>query len=340
MDKTISFLIFIVLSLSCGYQPPAGPSSAGPYLGQPEPGDNLEIFAPGIVSDGLHNRDIAITPDGHEIYTTVSTANNAYSKILVHLFENGAWQDARIAPFCSGFQYQDIEPALSSDGKRIYFVSNRPDPENGRTEENWDIWAADREGDRWGSPYNLGSPVNSDSDEYFPSVTREGTIYFTRLEKESGANFILRCRISKGSYQEAEKLDENVNCGRGRFNAFVAPDEGFIIVPSVGGENSLGGADYYIVFKSEDGLWMPPVNMGEKINSATGAEWSANLSPDGKFLFFMKTLRSPEFNELPVDPGSFRQIISSPENGDADIYWISADVLEELRAESANQIIE
>mgnify|MGYP000181601571 CR=1 FL=1 len=37
---------------------------AGPYLDQPPPGAEPRIFAPGLVSDGLNNRDLAITPDG------------------------------------------------------------------------------------------------------------------------------------------------------------------------------------------------------------------------------------------------------------------------------------
>ena len=334
MYKTISLLIIIVLAAACSTPDPIEPTLAGPYLDQPDPGNRLELFAPGIVSDGLHNRDIAITPDGREIYTTVSTANNAYSKIFVHELKNGVWQEARIAPFCSGFKYQDIEPVLSADGTRIFFVSNRPDPEQGRNAQNWDIWAADREGDSWSEPYNLGSPVNSDSDEYFPSVTREGTIYFTRLEKDPRANYIFRCRKENGIYQEAEKLDENVNCGQARFNAFISPDESFIIVPSIGREDSLGGADYYIVFRDENDQWSSPVNMGEKINSATGQEWSSSLSPDGKFLFFMKTLLNPEFDDLPVNRTGFQQIVSSPENGDSDIYWISSSIIEELRSDS------
>ena len=194
-----------------------------------------------------------------------------------------------------------------------------------------DIWSADREGDSWSEPYNLGSPVNSDSDEYFPSVTREGTIYFTRLEKDPRANYIFRCRKENGIYQEAEKLDENVNCGQARFNAFISPDENFIIVPSIGREDSLGGADYYIVFRDENDQWSSPVNMGEEINSATGQEWSSSLSPDGKYLFFMKTLRNPDFDDLPVNRTGFQQIVSSPENGDSDIYWISSSIIEKLR---------
>ena len=43
-------------------------AATGPYLDQPPPGDEPALFAPGIVSDGLANRDLAITPDGDEIY--------------------------------------------------------------------------------------------------------------------------------------------------------------------------------------------------------------------------------------------------------------------------------
>ncbi len=331
MNKSLAAIIFSLFAAAC--TAPAVPEQAlsGPYLGQPLPGETLELFAPGIVSDGFHNRDIAITPDGKEIYTTVSLGNNSYSKIVVHRLENGRWLDARTASFSSGFKYHDIEPVIASDGNKIFFVSNRPDPANGRDEENWDIWAADREGDSWGEPYNLGEPVSSSSDEYFPSVTRDGTMYFTRLQEDTGENFIFRCRLENGQYQEAEKLDENVNCGRGRFNAFVAPDESFIIVPAVGGKGSLGGVDYYIVFQGNDGDWSSPVNMGEKINSPTGQEWSASMSPDGELLFFMKSLRSPSFEELPVDVESIKRIALSPENGDSDVYWISSSILKELR---------
>ena len=40
----------------------------GNYLGQELPGMTPRLFAPGIVSTGLSERDMAITPDGDEIY--------------------------------------------------------------------------------------------------------------------------------------------------------------------------------------------------------------------------------------------------------------------------------
>jgi len=326
--------LFLICTVSCSTPPESTEPLTGPYLGQPLPGDTLELFAPGIISDGLHNRDIAITPDGKEIYTTVSLGKNSYSKILVHKMVDGAWQEPAIASFCTDFGFHDIEPVISADGDKIFFVSNRPDPASGREEENWDIWAADREGSAWGEPYNLGEPVSSGSDEYFPSVTRDGTIYFTRLDGATRENFIYRCRKEDDKYLEAERLDENVNCGRGRFNAFISPDESYIIVPSVGMEDSLGGADYYIVFREEDDTWSDPLNMGKAINSPTGEEWSASLSPDGKYLFFMKSLKNQEFAELPVTAENMRLIGASAQNGDSDVYWISSGIIDKLRQQA------
>ena len=198
-------------------------------------------------------------------------------------------------------------------------------------EKNWDIWSVDRKGDRWGDPVNLGPPVNSDSDEYFPGITDSGTIYFTRLDEEARDNLICRCRLVGGEYMEAEKLGENVNCGQARFNATIAPDEGFIIIPCAGMPDSLGGVDYYISFRSSEDQWSSPINMGPEINSATGNEWSAGLSPDGRFLFLMKSLKDDSFSDIPVTMENIRRIAASPQNGDADIYWIRSDIIDRLK---------
>ena len=44
---------------------------------------------------------------------------------------------------------------------------------------------------------------------------------------------------------ETELLPEQVNCGANRFNAFVSPDESFVIVPAAGMEDAYDGVDYY-----------------------------------------------------------------------------------------------
>ncbi len=96
---------------------------------------------------------------------------------------------------------------------------------------------------------------------------------------------IYRARRVDGVYTEPELLPAQVNLGANRFNVFVAPDESFVIVPAIGGPESLGGADYYVVYRNDDDTWQEPVNLGPTINNTAGKEWSASLSPDGKFFF-------------------------------------------------------
>ena len=308
----------------------AFPELRGPYLGQKPPGMEPEVFAPGIVSTGLATRDVAMTPDGEELYFSVTVGGR--TMIMVSRTEDGVWREPEVAPF-SG-RYLDIEPTISPDGQRFYFLSTRPQP--GQEEKSgWvyqDIWVRDRQGDRWGEPYNLGPPVNSELPEYYPSVTTDGSMYFTR-EGEDRVSATYRSRLVEGVYAEPELLGPEVNCGSNRFNVYVSPDEAFVIVPAMGREDSLGGVDYYVVFRSGDDTWSEPINMGEAINQPEGREWSASLSPDGKYLFFM-TSRAGGDAGLPFTArsiGDLLEISTRPGQGNSDIWWVSADIIEQLR---------
>lgn len=67
----------VIVASASDTKPPGSP-----YLGQTPPGDVATIFAPGIISDGLNNRDIAITPDGSELYYSVNLRNFNLSTIV------------------------------------------------------------------------------------------------------------------------------------------------------------------------------------------------------------------------------------------------------------------
>jgi hypothetical protein len=302
----------------------------GPYLGQDPPGLEPRLFAPGIVSTGLQTRDVAMTPDGRELYFAVTAG--AATMIMVTREIDGLWTEPSVAPF-SG-RHLDIEPAISPDGQRFFFLSNRPQP--GREpKEGWvyqDIWVMDREGDGWGEPYNLGPPVNSEAPEFYPSVTVDGTLYFTR-EGADGVSSIFRSRLVDGAYGEPELLPPQVNCGSNRFNVFVAPDESFAIVPTLGREDGLGGVDYYVVFRGADDTWSEPVNLGPAINQPEGREWSASLSPDGQYLFFMSSRQTAGADPI-LTGRSISQLLEmslEPGRGSSDIWWVSAEIIDGLR---------
>jgi hypothetical protein len=164
-------------------------------------------------------------------------------------------------------------------------------------------------------------------------VTRDGTLYFTRSPAGGGENLIYRARSSNGEYAEPELLPEEVNSGASRYNAFVDPDERFLILGVFGAEDGLGATDYYIVFRSEEDRWSDPVNLGPVVNTEGGFEYSPYVSPDGRYFFFM-TVR-PDWEALAPggvrDAHGIRSLAGRPDNGAWDIYWMEASFLEELR---------
>jgi len=307
------------------------PVLTGDYLGQTPPGSEAQLFAPGIISTGLFERDFAMTPDGNELYFCIALGRYNYTAIMYTKRESGRWSEPKALPFASDPDYLDFEPHVSPDGQKLLFLSTRPDPERGEPAGDQDIWAADRVGDWWGEPYNLGLPVCSDAPEYFPSVTNDGTIYFTR-EGEGRRSEIYRARLVDGSYQEAERLGENVNFFPSQYNSFIAADESYLITCAFGGSNSRGADDYYIIFRNDDDTWSEPVNMGDAVNSK-GSEQSPFVTRDGKyFIFSSSQMKLPDsFATSEKTLGFFEKIYNSPENGNFDIYWIDASFIEELR---------
>ncbi len=108
-----------------------------------------------------------------------------------------------------------------------------------------------------------------------------------------------------------ERLGDVVNSTNDQYNAFIAPDESYIIVPNGRRSDGFGGTDYYISFRDEDDTWVGPFNLGSEVNSPFGKEWSAYVSPDGAYLFFMS------------DRGS-------DNSGRSRIFWVDAAFLNEM----------
>lgn len=88
-----------------------------------------------------------------------------------------------------------------------------------------------------------------------------------------------------------------------------------------------------MVFRSEDDVWSEPINLGEAVNRPEGREWSASLSPDGKYLFFMSWRTTTEAS-LPLTGNTINELLgisTRPGLGSSDIWWVSAEVIERLR---------
>lgn len=307
----------------------------GPYLGQNPPGDTPAVFAPGIVNTGLYTRDVAMMPDLSELYFGAVVGQYSYSTMMVTKLEEDGWTEPEVAPFATDPKYMNFEPAIAPDGKRFFFMSDRPRFQ-GDEDRNQDIWVMDRIANGWNEPYNLGSPINSDDEEYFPSITSDGTIYFTRQSRADRSSAIYRSKLEQGVYAAPERLGPEVNAVRTQFNAFVAPDESYLITCLFGHKDSQGSTDYFVSFRDSLDQWTGPINMGEKVNTASGVEFSPYVSPDGKYFFFMSSRidsTSPLFGK-PLSADTMRRMHNEPGNGTPAIYWMDASFIEDLRPET------
>jgi hypothetical protein len=324
----LAITIFSCKSPLPSSQTSAFPDLSGSFLGQIIPDSIPELFAPGVVSTGMFTRDVAISPDGKEIFFCVALGSYTYSTILFTKEINGKWTSPEIVPFSGGPGVMDFEPAFSHDGSKLFFLSSRPDGDEPAGDQ--DIWMVERTEEAWGLPQNLGEPVNTDGGEFFPSLTKDGTLYFTRNEKGSRLNQIFRSKQVDGSFLEAELLPEQVNCGSNRYNAYISPDESYIIVPAAGMPDTYDGVDYYIVFRDQEDNWSEPVNMGALVNQDNVRGWSPYVSPDQQAFFFMAT-RTNEIEEPQWNYETLQNLYKSPGNGNADIYWVDAGFIEVLR---------
>src|SRR5690606_16261017 len=98
--------------------------------------------------------------------------------------------------------------SMSSDGQRIYFMSDMPGG-YGKT----DIYYAERQKDgSWGKAQNAGPQINTFAYELFPSVSEEGYIYFaSNGHPGMGQLDIFRCAITDNKPGAAQNLKPPVN---------------------------------------------------------------------------------------------------------------------------------
>lgn len=322
--------IILILEIGCAKKDDF-PVLTGPYLGQKPPGMVPEVFAPAIISKEFDELNSVFSPDGNAFYFSIKLPIDVQHTILSMNLTNNLWTKPAVLSFSGRFS--DADPAFSCDGKKLFFISKRPLPGTGESEKDWDIWVVERTENDWGEPKNLGAPVNSDKMEIYPSVARNGTIYFCSARSGGlGGDDIYRSRFIGGKYTKPENLGDMINTKYGEGDIFIAPDESYIIFSS-GRPGGFGSGDLYISYCRQDGTWKTSINMGNHINSPF-LEYCPYVSSDGKYLFFT-SYRKPNKNYV-SNPLTYDEIIKtyqSPQNGLGDIYWIDAKIIKNLRQE-------
>ena len=280
-----------------------------------------QLLGPGIISTGGFESHPAFLPDGRTLYFVKSTPSFSFWTICVSQKAGSAWQAPQVAPF-SG-RYSDADPFVAADGRTLYFISTRPAKGTGEAKD-LDIWQVDRRPGGWSEPRPVEG-VNSSDAEWFPTIARDGTMYFgSDRAGGQGRTDLYRARVSNGRYAVPENLGPVVNSAGQEFEPYIDPDQRFLIFMGAraGGQ---GGTDLYVTYH-EAGTWSAPVNLGPRINSA-GSEYSPGFSPDGRMFLYASTRQTIEPGRRPLSFRELTRLLEGPGNGLGDIYQVDVAAL-------------
>jgi len=280
------------------------PEIRGKYLGQPEPGNEPLRFDPDVILNPCRpHGGLTVSPDGKEIFwTRNSFASDMYEKIWYTKEINGKWTSPMIAPFSD--EYRNSHPCFTPDGNRLYYNSNRPYNPGDKPEQDEDIWYVERNDSGWSDPINPGAPLNSEDDDFLPTVSANGNVYFIRISYEESKGRVIdiyKSSIVEGQFTDPQNLGEPLNSPFVEARPLIAPDESYIVFTSSRPGGLQEDLESYISFNNMDGTWSEPVPIGIE-------KTMQGISSDGKFWFY-----------------------TDSENGMIDHFWVSSGVIENFK---------
>ncbi|HRG00620.1 MAG TPA: OmpA family protein [Bacteroidia bacterium] len=133
------------------------------------------------VNTSFHDGPITFSNDGKSAaFTRVNYIVNKKNKDFVNRAKiyftdvNGKSFSKPKAFTYNSDEYSCAHPSLSADGTILFFSSDMPGSYGGQ-----DIWMCKKNGDGWDKPVNLGFDINTTGDEVFPSVKKDGSLYFS-----------------------------------------------------------------------------------------------------------------------------------------------------------------
>ena len=274
----------------------------------------------------MNTRDFTLSNDGQEAYFTVQNADGSQAVIVKAGFVNGNWGNFSMVPFTG--KYRDIEPFLSPDNLRLYFSSNRPKDETISEPADYDIWYVERTTveNEWSAPVNIGPPVNTSFNEFYPAVGASNNIYYTsdaltRTRKDD----IFISEWEGSGYSTPFLLSDSINSPLYEFNAWISPDEEVLIYTVYNAPGGLGGGDLYISRKNEAGKFEKRETLGNFINSDK-LDYSPFYDIKNKTLYF--TSSRNEISGIKVKTlEEFQKLNDKYANGQSRIYKVKIELI-------------
>ncbi|MEM6856364.1 MAG: hypothetical protein AAF559_00710 [Pseudomonadota bacterium] len=264
--------------------PPAMQEAPTPPNSQPE------VLGAGFVSrPDRYEFCQTLSRDGRTL--TIGVEHGQWQSIESYSWDGAQWVGPK--PVIGKPNYNAHDPYLSADEQRLYFIT--------KVRGTADLAYLPREIDgSWGEAVFLDAPVNSDSDDYYTSITKNGAVFLS--SNRGGQGFDLYEAPLEGG-EEAIRLPDGINMRAYEGDPFIDPDRRYLIFAS-NRRDGAGRGDIYLSVAKEDGGWSHPIAFDERVNTK-GHELCPQVSLDGSAFMFTS-------NE--------------------DIYWVSSAIIDEMIA--------
>ncbi|TPV93908.1 MAG: hypothetical protein B7733_18095 [Myxococcales bacterium FL481] len=309
LKRSIPLSSLLAASLAAGACDPAVDDGTTPATGDDFPPESRhiavdewmcedpELFGAGSLSSPADEGGLSLSRNGRRAFFHRAD-DSGRLRLMTARLHGDEWGTPDLLPF-SG-EYNDLDPFLTHDGRWLYFASDRP-VDGVEARSDFDLWRVRRRcGGRWGSPQHLGETVNTDAQELYPTLTRDGTLYFNSDRDDGlGGWDIWLARRDRRAFTAPVNAGPAINTEAWEFNPSPSADGRLLFFASMLRPDH-EDPDLYFA-RRVDGAWTPANNLGDCVNTPAG-EFHPSLSADGRQLLFVRAGEAGgDFYSIDVD---------------------------------------
>ncbi len=277
-----------------------------------------EVFN-GFKSDKMNLGAVSFTADGKRAYYT-RNQKKSFNIYQLEIWEaiqiDGKWMNAR-KMFFNNPKFSYFHPAITPDGKRLYYVTDDNTGEGGT-----DIYYVERNEDgSWKNTVNLGQDINTAGNELFPTFY-EGNLFLSS-NGHPGLGGLDIYRLIKGTNGEPvlKNMGYPINSSKDDFAFSIQGTKGFFSTNRNGSDDILS-FDYKQSFIKLVGKLLidSAVSIGKKIylyqNNEQGRSIlkdSAIADANGQYEFNIRPNQSYDLVAFDDEGYRFQQSIVSDE---------------------------
>jgi hypothetical protein len=184
--------------------------------------------------------------------------------------------------------YEDYNPFISADEKKLVFTSRRKGNMGGFIEDlgmysadvYWSVW----KDTAWTKAKSCGAAINTEWDEEAVGLSADGNMAFIYLDNTEASGDIAISALKGKTWQKAILLTSPVNTNEYESSACITADGEAIYFTSER-KDTKGGRDLYQARRKGNNEWGPAVNLGDVINTKEDED-APFISMDEKTLYF------------------------------------------------------